>query len=463
MERRRRMRGASTVAAIAAVFAVSAFVPAVAFGQGNVVKDLVKGVQDSVSGLLGGGGGGGGGGGQAVEPQAGAPPNYTPPLHGGNPHGQGDVATVDLQPDNTLPQPGDVDQGETITVGQARGEQDANGNYHGRVILLDENLVNLIQIGVETDEGETANGPLQPVQDLLDNACGVLSLGPAGCITVLGMNSSTDASGSQNEFVLASTDIGLNLGGVAIGLQTGTATSSGNISEDANCQTSTGTSNIEDASLGLGTTTLEADALQASSTSQACNDGTQTVEQESFTTALNGGPILGALPVFQDFLAACDAGGTNVEFTAISPILALMCGADDRNSGQTSSPYGVREALSAFVLIVGGNPLIKAVAAGPESHAVAPGGVTPPPPGVVTPPGGDDDDGRDRRDRRDDGGDDGGDDGAGPAAGGAQAADEDLAFTGANMFWLALIGTMLIAGGLGLARASTRRSRRLTA
>jgi hypothetical protein len=447
------------VAAIAAVFAVSAFVPAVAFGQGNVVKDLVKGVQDSVSGLLGGGGAGGGstGGDQSVEPQAGAPPNYTPPLHGSNPHGQGNVATVDLNPDNALPQPGDVDQGETITVGQARGEQDANGNYHGRVILLDENLVNLIQIGVETDEGETANGPLEPVQELLDAACGVLSLGPDGCITVLAMNSETTSTGSTNSFVLASTDIGLNLGGVGIGLDTSTASSSGNISEDSTCQTATGTSNVEDASLALGAQTLSADALQSSSESQACNNGTQSVNQESTVVNLNNEPL--ALPLL--FSQNCANGVPDSSAAVIPVILELVCNADDSNSGQTAIPYGVREALSAFVLIIGGNPLIKATTAGAESHAVAPPAtVTPQPPGVTTP--GDGGDGRDGRDGGD-GRDDGAGGGAGGAAGDAQAPDEDLAFTGANMLWLALIGSMLIAGGLGLARASTRRSRRLTA
>jgi hypothetical protein len=45
----------------------------------------------------------------------------------------------------------------------------------------------------------------------------------------------------------------------------------------------------------------------------------------------------------------------------------------------------------------------------------------------------------------------------------AQPGGGELAFTGANMLVLGLLGFALIAGGLGLARASTRRHQRAAA
>ena len=475
MERRRRMRGAKALAAVTAVFAVSAFVPTVAFGQGNVVEDLLNGV----NGILGGGGGGGG----AVEPQAGVPPEYTPPLNGGNPHGQGEIAGVDLLPSNDLPGPGGSvdDSEEELTVGQSRGEQDENGDYHGRVVLLDENLVNLVNISVETEEGDDVNeGPLGPLNTALSQGC--VAFGQAAdCLQLLAVRSETTDTGSQNSFQIAN----VNLANAALGgLSASAGRSEGNISGPGNepgngdpCQEAEGESNVAEAGLTApgGLPGLEATVLDADSNSTACNNGFQDVNNGGSAIGLSGGGQGTVIP------PGCEEGTTNNMFLPLAPILSAVCNADDNSEDGpfdvqvTDGPYGVREALSVFLLPIIVDvpldapalrqaadtiPLVKLWAAGAESHAEPPagpggGGVTPNPTPADTGGGGDDDGSPGRGDE--------GEGPAGPAAGDAQAGDEDLAFTGANMFVLAVIGGMLMIGGLGLARASTRRSRRLAA
>lgn len=129
MNRHRRTRRLTALAALSGALAASAIAPALASGQ-NVVDDLLNG--------LGVGGGGGG-----PTPAAGVPGDggYQPPLHGNNPHGQGTVGTVDIQPSDTLPLSGDPVGGEgadqeEIVAGRARGEQNADGTYHGHITIL---------------------------------------------------------------------------------------------------------------------------------------------------------------------------------------------------------------------------------------------------------------------------------------------------------------------------------------
>jgi hypothetical protein len=430
MKRLRRRRGTKALIAFGTVFAISAFVPAVALAQGNAVNDLLKGI-------LGGGGGG-------PQPAAGAPPSYTPPLHGANPHGQGDVATVDLLPSNTAPLPGDPSAGdEDIVIGSSRGEE-SNGSYQGRVTLLHVNLLGLINqpiVEIKTTEGQTANGPLAPLQTAIDQVCGALTQ-PAQCVELLPMNSSSSATGSQNSFGVLKTDLGF--GGFA--LDTGVATTEGNISDNGTCQTASGSSNVASATAGP----ISADALQGGSTSQACNDGSQSQSNNSTVVNLQGTGV--PLPA-----AGCANGTPDTNFTALMPLVGLVCNADDSNGGQTANPYGVREALTVFALVAGGTPLVKATTAGPESHAVAPpGGTTP---GTPTAPG-DDGAGGVRGEQGGPGDDDAGGGPGGPASSTAQSGGGgELAFTGANLLVLALIGGALMAGGLMLARASRRHSR----
>ncbi len=432
--------------AFAMVLAVTAFVPAMASAQGNLVDDLLKG-------LLGGGGNGDG----AATPNAGVPPNYTPPLHGTDPHGQGTVGVVDLTPSNTAPLPGTPGAAdEDVVIGDADGGQE-NGAYHGRVSLLHLNVLGLINesvLPVETVPGETKNGPLQPLQDAVDDICTNPALAQAaGCIELLPISSSTSNSGSQNTFGIAGTD--LDVAGVA-GLDTGIAQSSGSISETGGCQTSNGSSNVANANIGVTGVPggISADALGASSTSTACSDGSTSQTNSSNVVdlqALNL-PVGSVVPI----PAGCQDGTPNTE-TGLAPLLGILCNATDSNGGQNNAPYGVREALTVFALALAGNPLAKATLAGPESHAVAP--TTPGGPGPEDPtaggPGGPGENGNGNPGGPGDGDDEPG----GPATTTAQPGDGELAFTGANLAVLALMGGSLVLGGIAIATSSARHRR----
>ena len=66
------------------------------------------------------------------------------------------------------------------------------------------------------------------------------------------------------------------------------------------------------------------------------------------------------------------ADGTPDTVTGIPTLLPLICNGDDSNAGQGSDPYGVRDALDAFVLATGTTAAAKATTAGSESTATAP-------------------------------------------------------------------------------------------
>ena len=431
----RRRRATVLTAAIAAM-ALVVGVPALASADG---------VDSVLNNVLGGGGGTSGGGTASPSPNAGAPPSYVPPLHGTNPHGQGTDAVIDLNPLTTNPYPATpADSGEEVVAGDSRGEQDASGHYHGSVTLA--SLLGFPIIDVTTNEGETKDGPLQPLQDGLDQLC--TASGGQLCLELLALHSSTTSTGSQNSF----TGANLSLGGQA-GINASALTSDGNISSDGNCQTATGNSRV--AGVGLAAPVGEtADVAEGSSSSTACNDGSQSVSQSSQVINLAGNGI--PIPA-----TGCDDGTPNTNFEALSPLLATTCNASDSNTGQTSSPYGVREALNAFVLIINGNPLIKATTAGPETHAVAPGG---PPTTPVSGAGPANNGGKKgNKGNKGAGGNEGGAGaggaGAGAAAGAAGAGNGQLAFTGADLLALGLVGGALILGGLALTTTAGRRHR----
>jgi hypothetical protein len=436
----RRRRRATAVAAFALVLTMVVGVPALA--SANQVGDIVNSL-----GLGNGGGGstGSSGGGSTSAPadtRAGVPPTYTPPLHGTNPHGQGTDAVVDLTPSNTNPYPSDPSQsGEEVVLGDSRGEQGTSG-YQGKVTLL--SLFGNPIIQVTSSPGESKDGPLQPLQDGLDQICGASS--GQVCLTLLGMHSSTTSNSSTNSFEA----VGAHIGGPDA-VNADVLTSDGNISDDGTCQTANGDSSVADANVGP----LTADAVQGSSTSTACNTGTQSVDQDSTVVNLAGTGI--PLPA-----AGCDNGTPNTNFDALSPLLATVCNADDTNNSQTGAPYGVREALDVFALITGDTSLLKAAAGGPESHAVAPAASTTP----TTPPSG----GGGTKGAGGKGGNKGGNGaggngagaggaGNGSAAGAAAAGNGQLAFTGADLLALGLVGGALILGGLVLTTTAGRRHR----
>jgi hypothetical protein len=420
----------------AAVMAFAVVVPTLA--AADPVGDLLHNL-----GLGGNTGSGGAVGGGTATPDAGNPPAYTPPLHGTEPHGQGTDATVDLTPGTTSPVPGDPSQGdEEVIAGDSRGQQSSDGSYHGSVTLA--YLLGSPIIQVTSNPGESKDGPLQPLQDGLDQLCS--GSGNQLCLTVLGMHSSSTGNSSTNSFEA----VGAHIGGEN-GINADALTSNGNISSDGTCQTAHGDSGVATASVGP----LTADALQGDSTSTACNNGPSSVSQHSTVVNLGGTGI--PLPA-----AGCDNGTPNTNFTALSPLLATVCNADDTNGSQTGSPYGVREALTVFALLTGNSSLLKATTAGPESHAVAPPNTTTTPPGN---PGG----GGGTKGAGGKGGNNGGNGGGGngggagsgngSAAGSAASGNGQLAFTGADLLALALVGGALILGGLALTATAGRRHR----
>lgn len=430
----RRRRRATVVAAFAAVLAMVVGVPTLA--SASPVDDLLNGL--GVGSGAGGGAGSSGGGSTSApaDTRAGVPPTYTPPLHGTSPHGQGTDAVVDLTPGSSNPISSDPSEsGEDVIIGDSRGEQGASG-YNGRVTLA--YLFGQPIVQVTTNPGESKDGPLQPLQDGLDQLCD--ASGNQLCLTLLGMHSSTTSNSSTNSFEA----VGAHIGGPT-GINADVLTSNGNISDDGTCQTAHGDSSVADANVGP----LTADALQGSSTSTACNSGTQSVDQSSTVVNLGGTGL--PLPT-----AGCDNGTPNTNFDALSPLLALVCNADDTNGSQTGAPYGVREALSVFALITGDTALIKAAAAGPESHAVAPASTTTPP----TPPGGGGTAGAGGKGGNQGGNGSGAGNGSGvgngSAAGSAAAGSGQLAFTGADLLALGLVGGALILGGLALTTAGRR-------
>lgn len=433
-----RRRRRTAVLGFAAVFVVSASLPGMAFGQENPIDNLLKNLGIEDGGTQGTQDSGSGDAGQ----KAGTPPNYEPPLHGTNPHGQGSDVVLDITPGETNPYPGNPSEGdEEVIVGDSRGEQDANGQYHGTVTLLWLFGNPIVQI--QTDPGESADGPFQPLQDALNEICD--GSDQQLCLSLLEMHSSSTGNSSTNSFL----GVGAHIGGEE-GINAEVLSSNGNISDDGTCQTAHGDSSVVDASIG-GEQGLTADALQGNSTSTACNDGSQSVQQDSTVINLGGS----GLPIPA---AGCDDGTPNTVFDALSPLVAAVCNADDTNGSQTSAPYGVREALTVFALIMEDTALLKATTAGPESHAVAPGGDGQPPTPTTPPAGGG------GAGEKGAGGEGADGEGAGAGAGGgaageAAAGEGDLAFTGADLLVLGLVGGALILGGLALTTTAGRRHR----
>lgn len=455
----RRLSIAISVAACTAL----AVAPTVA--SAGSLDDLLGGVKStvdqtvkSVNGLLSGGGGSAPS--ASPTPEAGVPPDYTPPLHGTNPHGEGTVGVVDLTPEDTEPLPYDVDGGsEDIVAGRARGEQDGD-EYHGHITIVSTFLTGEL-LGVDTAEGESAAGPLDPIQEaILDTLCD--GSGDQVCLEVLRADSETTSEGSVNSFAVANAQIG-----GPTGITATAAESNGSIADDGECQTAHGDSTVTNASVG---TALTADVIESESTSTACNDGTETVEQDSRVVNLNDT----GLPVPA---AGCADGTPNSDFTPLLPLLGAVCNAADVNGAQADAPYGVIEGLSLFVLDIGGVPLVKTTTAGSESHAVAPGAQCPDPTNPDCPPECPDpnnpdcppecpdpdnpdcppDDECPDPDNPDcpptDGLGPGGPDG--PSA--EEAPDDDLPFTGADMGTLGAIGLGVMAVGLALMAVADRR------
>jgi hypothetical protein len=435
----RRRRRATAAAAFATILAMAVGVPTLA--SANQVDDLLNNL--GLGNGAGSGAGSSGGGSAPADTRAGVPPTYTPPLHGTAPHGQGTDAVVDLSPGTSNPYSDNPsDSGEEVVVGDSSGAQGTSG-YHGNVTLA--YLFGQPILQVTSNPGESNDGPLQPLQDGLDQLCD--GSGGQLCLTLLAQHSSSTSNSSTNSQEV----LGVHLGGPT-GINADALTSNGNIADDGTCQTAHGDSGVAKANVGP----LTADALEGSSDSTACSSGTQTVDQDS--TVLNIGGTGLPIPA-----AGCDNGTANSNFTPLSPLLAVVCNADDTNGSQTGAPYGVREALTLAALISGDSSLVKVGTAGPESHAVTPAANTP-----LTPPGGGTQGAGGKGGNK--GGNAGGGNGNGNGAGAgggngaaaatAAAGNGQLAFTGADLLALGLVGGALILGGLALTATAGRRHRR---
>jgi hypothetical protein len=435
---RRSLRRRTAIGAFVAALALTVSVPSLA--SANPVDDLL--------GQLGLGNAAGGGSGGGAEPKLIEPPPYTPPLHGSNPHGQGTATSLTLKPPSDLPYSSDPGENDEIVVlGSSRGEQDSgSGAYHGSVTLA--HVFGFPVVQVQSDPGDPPqSGPLGPLQDGLDDICDDSS--GLVCLTVLGMHSSTTGNSSTNSF--RGLDVGL---GGDDGLGLALLRSDGNIAQDNTCQNSHGSSSVGELSLGRE---LSLGLFDSVSDSQDCNNGTSSVNQSSSAVVLG-----------DDSLPSDCADGEEASFFLF--IAQVICNANDENGTQTSSPYGVREALTTLIfpffpeddiefLQTDGESiaLLKATTAAAESHAVAPP-VTTTPTSPSTPPAGGTQGGTGGGTQ---GGDDGGDDraGDGPAAEEATVGAGRLAFTGSDLLWLALIGDLLILGGIALTSAARRRDR----
>jgi hypothetical protein len=439
------------------------------------VEDVLGGIEqtvnDTVNGLLGGSGGGGspaptpapsGGGTTAAPAPAAAEPD--PTISGTDPHATGtvldsDIEIVDLTPGE-----------EDVIVGESSGEQDANGDYHGRVIPV--SALGLGVAVIETDEGESAESPLTPINDILDEICA--GSGNNVCLNVLEFSSNTTDSGSENSFSAASANL---LDGV---VEAEALESEGTISEQGGCQTASSSSGTN---VGVADGALTVDALESSSDSEACNNGTETAEGDS--EVLNLG-TLDALDPLE--LLGCSSTGVDDEFE-IPIVLEGVCNGDDTNGAQAEAPYNTRRALGIDVLpgleaiVPGASGLLGVNGSSSESLAEAPGDDGPECPDPNNPDCPPDDECPDPDNEACPGGTGdecpdpanpecpdievsaGGPDGpGGPAAGGGgpsgeSPGDDSLAFTGADIGLLGAIGLGVMAIGLALMALADRRRR----
>jgi len=278
-------------------------------------------------------------------------PTRQPPLHGSNPHGQGGVAVVDLNPSAERPlgaNPDGSDSGpEDVVVGRARGEQAADGSFHGHITIL--SLFGNELSGVDTKPGESKNGPLQPVQEgILDPLCTATQ--NQVCLSVLTANSQTTATGSRNDFAVARAQI--------LGLGAGAAESGGTIGQTADCQTSVGASRTANVTSSAGSVAAVANSA---ATSESCK------KQEAKTSRAS--QVIGLGNVSVPLPAAGCADNTPDTVVDIPIVARLVCNADD-----VAGAAVVRDALDVFVLNVGGTSLAREATASSEAVSVAPSG-----------------------------------------------------------------------------------------
>ena len=152
-----------------------------------------------------------------------------------------------------------------------------------------------VELGIESGEGESVNGPLGPINDALDDLCTASSI----CLALLDYDSETTDKGSQNSFSAARASIGgdgLLVPVEAVGA--GVLESEGNISETNKCQTASSSSSAAD--VGVLADAINADALDSESESKACRGSAPKASADSEVAQLNQVGLLGVLGCDED-------------------------------------------------------------------------------------------------------------------------------------------------------------------
>jgi hypothetical protein len=279
---------------------------------------------------------------------------YTPPAYGTNPHGQGGVASVSLNPSSTRPYPyaNGGSGNEAVVIGRGRSEQQSNGSYdaHTTIAALFGNEL----IGVDAPQGTSKTGPLNAIQtSVLNSIC--TNTSELICLTVLAADTSATSNGANTHFQTA----GVSSKQIA-GLNVNAASADSAIQTSGSCQTASGHSQV--AGVSLNGASL-ATAATSSENSSACSGQSPSQTANSSVIGLGGNGI--PLPA-----PGC-ANGTPNTLAGIPTLLPIICNADDTT--QLVAPFGVREALTVLGVTTGTNSgLLRAATAASESHAVAP-------------------------------------------------------------------------------------------
>jgi hypothetical protein len=352
-------------------------------------------------------------------------------VQGTNPHGQGTVASVS------------VGGKEAVVVGRSRGERRADGSYHGHTTTLA--LFGNDVIANDTTPGQTANGPVAPLQEqVLDQVC----KGSSGnvCIDVLRADSATTATGSTNHSRL----LGVSLGGEK-GANATVGDSNGNIQSNGDCQQAHG--DVTLLKLVLGGNPL-LDIGESATDSNSCPSGTTVTNSTNPLVAIGGEPIP---------LPGCGANSPGY-LVDLDPLVSLAC-----NAGASTGAGGaVNDALAGTALASANGPAATLSGAGTGAAAQAPSqGVlgerqsgTSSPAASNTGSSADDNGG-------DGTGDNNGNGNGRSAPGSAKEAQsltaaqaDKLPYTGGDVVLALFVASCLLAAGLGLRRLTARTNAR---
>jgi hypothetical protein len=355
-------------------------------------------------------------------------------VQGNNPHGQGTALSVSLAGN------------EAVVVNRSRGEQRSDGTYHGHTTTL--GLLGQDVIGNDTGPGQTAKGPIAPIQEqVLDQVCS--GSGGNVCVDLLRADSATTTTGSTNHSRL----LGVTLGGQS-GVVAEAADSNGDIQSNGNCQQAHGDVTLLKLMLG-GNPLL--DIGESASDSNACPGGTTVHNSENPLVAVGGQPIP---------LPGCGANAPG-NLIDLSPLLLIAC-----NAGAATGVGGiVNDALAGTVLANGNSPAVGTISGAGTGAAATPPPAVPASQGAVL---GERQSGHSGAPKSKSGsagkGNKSGKTGKGgtptpPASALANRplnkAGGNLPYTGTDVVLALFIASCLLAGGLGLRRLDQVRTHRL--